>query len=529
MCGIFFYMGNKYKFENLLIDFNKIVSRGPDQSKIIDIDDKVFGFHRLAINDLSENGMQPFIDNNIYLICNGEIYNHNYLKKEYDITCNSKSDCEVIIHLYKLVGIEKTCQLLDGVFAFVLYDRNIDRLFVARDPYGVRPLFMGNNEEKELFISSELKSISDKCKTVDQFNHGSFMEYKKNDIFMIKKYHNSNFKIDSLRSDEFILTCIKNKLTKAVKKRLLSDRPVGALLSGGLDSSLICGIICKIYKENNIKTPLKTFSIGLKGATDLGYAQIVADYIGSDHHTIECAEQEFLNAIPEVIYNIESYDTTTVRASVGNYLVAKYIKENTDIVVLFNGDGSDEQSGYYYLRNAPTKDEFHKECLKLLDEIKYYDVLRSDRSVSSKWSLEARTPFLDKEFVEFYMTIDPRKKMYNDTIIEKNLLRKAFSNKNIIPDEVLWRPKEAFSDGCSSEKRSWHKIIQEHVDLIIPDIEFNDIKNSNKYKINPPMLKESYWYRKIFDSLYPNHAEIIPHYWLPNWTEEVDPSARELK
>ena len=388
---------------------------------------------------------------------------------------------------------------------------------------------MGNNEEKELFLSSELKSISDKCKTVDQFNHGSFMEYKKNDIFMIKKYYNNNFKIDSLRSDELILTCIKNKLTKAVKKRLLSDRPIGSLLSGGLDSSLISGIICKIYKENNIKTPLKTFSIGLKGATDLGYAQIVADYIGSDHHTIICTEQEFLNAIPEVIYNIESYDTTTVRASVGNYLVAKYIKENTDIVVLFNGDGSDEQSGYYYLRNAPTKDEFHKECLKLLDEIKYYDVLRSDRSVSSKWSLEARTPFLDKEFVEFYMTIDPKKKMYNDTIIEKNLLRKAFSNKNIIPDEVLWRPKEAFSDGCSSEKRSWHKIIQEHVDLIIPDIEFNGIKNSNKYKINPPMLKESYWYRKIFDSLYPNHAEIIPHYWLPNWTEEVDPSARELK
>jgi asparagine synthase (glutamine-hydrolysing) len=332
-----------------------------------------------------------------------------------------------------------------------------------------------------------------------------------------------------LRSDEFILTCIKNKLTKAVKKRLLSDRPVGALLSGGLDSSLISGIICKIYKENNIKTPLKTFSIGLKGATDLGYAQIVADYIGSDHQTIECTEQDFLNAIPEVIYNIESYDTTTVRASVGNFLVAKYIKENTDIVVLFNGDGSDEQSGYYYLRNAPTNDEFHKECLKLLDEIKYYDVLRSDRCVSSKWSLEARTPFLDKEFVEFYMTIDPRKKMYDDTIIEKELLRKAFSNKNIIPDEVLWRPKEAFSDGCSSEKRSWHKIIQEHVDLIIPDIEFNYIKNTNKYKINPPMLKESYWYRKIFDSFYPNHAEIIPHYWLPNWTEEVDPSARELK
>ena len=526
MCGIFFYFGKKYNRENLLIDFNKIINRGPDQSKLIDLDDKVFGFHRLAINDLSENGMQPFIDNNIYLICNGEIYNHNFLKKEYNIKTNSHSDCEVIIYLYKLCGIEKTCQLLDGVFAFVLYDKISDKLYAARDPYGVRPLFMGNNEEKELFISSELKSISDKCKVVDQFNHGTYLEYKQNDIFMIKKYYNNNYKIDPLRSEEFILNCIKNKLTKAVKKRLLSDRPMGALLSGGLDSSLISGIICKIYKVQNIKNKLKTFSIGMKGATDLEYAKLVSDYIGSEHHTVECTEQEFLSAIPKVIYNIESYDTTTVRASVGNYLVAKYIKENTDIVVLFNGDGSDEQSGYYYLRNAPNKDEFHNECLKLLDEIKYYDVLRSDRSVSSKWSLEARTPFLDKEFVEFYMSIDPKLKMYNAAKIEKYLLRKAFEKENIIPEKVLWRPKEAFSDGCSSETRSWHKIIQEYVDLIITDNEFNE--NKEKFKKNPPLNKESYWYRKIFESHYPGKGDIIPHYWLPNWSDVKDPSAREL-
>ena len=188
-----------------------------------------------------------------------------------------------------------------------------------------------------------------------------------------------------------------------------------------------------------------------KGSTDLVYAQNVADYINSEHHNIECSEEEFLNAIPEVIYNIESYDTTTVRASVGNYLVAKYIKENTDIVVLFNGDGSDEQSGYKYLKNAPNYKEFHEECLKLLTEIQYFDVLRSDRSISSRWSLEARTPFLDKEFVDFYMSIDPILKMYNseNKLPEKYMLRKSFENMNIIPDEVLWRPKEAFSDGCS--------------------------------------------------------------------------------
>ena len=204
------------------------------------------------------------------------------------------------------------------------------------------------------------------------------------------------------------------------------------------------------------------------------------------------------------------------------------IKENTDIVVVFNGDGSDEQSGYKYLRNAPNKKEFQNECLKLLNNINYFDVLRSDRSVSSKWGLEARTPFLDKEFVDYYMKIDSSLKMYNDEngLPEKYLLRKAFENENVIPNEVLWRPKEAFSDGCSSEHRSWHKIIQEYVDKLITDDEFNN--NKDKYKINPPQLKESYFYRKIFESYYPGKSNVIPYFWLPNWSDEIDPSAREL-
>jgi asparagine synthase (glutamine-hydrolysing) len=528
MCGIFFYHGNKYSKDDLLSNFNRIINRGPDSSKLINIDNNVFGFHRLAINDLSYSGMQPFINNNIYLICNGEIYNHINLKNKNNIKTKSNSDCEVIIYLYQLYGIETTCKMLDGVFSFVLYDKNINKIFVARDPFGVRPLFIGNNLENDLFISSELKAIHDKCIYVKQFTPGTYLEYKENYLYSIKRYHNNNFMINNFQPEEFILTCIKNKLTNAVKKRLLSDRPIGALLSGGLDSSLICGIICKLYKEKNIKNKLKTFSIGMKGATDLEHAQNVADYIGSKHHTIECTEEDFLKAIPEVIYNIESYDTTTVRASVGNYLVAKYIKENTDIVVVFNGDGSDEQSGYKYLRNAPDKNEFNKECLKLLNNIQYFDVLRSDRSVSSKWSLEARTPFLDKGFVEYYMSIDPSLKMYNDEnkLMEKYLLRKSFENENIIPDEVLWRPKEAFSDGCSSETRSWHKIIQEYVDKLITDEEFNN--NKNKYKINPPLLKESYFYRKIFESHYNNQGNIIPYFWLPNWSDISDPSAREL-
>ena len=358
MCGIFFYKGNKFNKDDLLSNFNRIINRGPDTSKLINIDNNVFGFHRLAINDLSYSGMQPFINDDIYLICNGEIYNYKSLKKKYFLNTKSNSDCEVIIYLYKLLGIEKTCKLLDGVFSFVLYDKNKDITYVARILFGVRPLFIGYTIESELFVCSELKGIYDKCVYVKQFTPGTYLEYKDRDNYSLNKYYQNDFKLNLCQPQDFILSCIKNKLTQSVKKRLLSDRPIGALLSGGLDSSLVCGIICKLYKEKNIENKLKTFSIGIKGATDLDYAQNVADYIGSQHHTIECTEEDFLKAISDVIYNIESYDTTTVRASVGNYLVAKYIKENTDIVVVFNGDGSDEQSGYKYLKMLFNKKEF---------------------------------------------------------------------------------------------------------------------------------------------------------------------------
>jgi asparagine synthase (glutamine-hydrolysing) len=249
----------------------------------------------------------------------------------------------------------------------------------------------------------------------------------------------------------------------------------------------------------------------------------VAEHIGSKHHTIELSEEEFLNAIPEVIYNIESYDTTTVRASVGNYLIGKYIKENTDITVVFNGDGSDEQSGYLYLGNAPSEQEFKQECIKLLSEIHYFDVLRSDRAMSSHWSLESRTPFLDTDFVNYYMSIETKHKMY-DNKIEKYLLRLSFNEDNLLPPDVLWRRKEAFSDGCSSKERSWHKVIQEYIEKNVSDSEYR----SNTFIHNPPQLKESYLYRKIYESFYKGFANLIPHYWLPNWSECVDPSAREL-
>ena len=528
MCGIFFYLGKKYTNRDLIENFERINKRGPDYSIIQQIDDVHIGFHRLAINDLSSTGNQPFFNKGVYLICNGEIYNHNELINKYKFETKSDSDCEVILHMYNAFGFDETCKQLDGVFALIIYNTNTNKIYISRDPYGVRPLFIGYNENEELFLSSELKSIYDLTIYCKQFTPGYSLEYdinSKNHIF--RNYYDFQYKIDCLRDTDFILVGIKNKLISAVKKRLLSDRPIGALLSGGLDSSLIAGIIARIYKDNNITNEFNTFGIGIKGSTDLDYSQKVADYIGSTHHNIVCTEEEFLNAIPFVICTVESYDITTIRASVGNYLVAKYIKEKTDITVVFNGDGSDEQSGYYYLRNAPDKNEFQQECVKLLREIHYFDGLRSDRSISSQWSLEARTPFLDKEFVKFYMTVDPKLKMYNENKIEKYLLRKAFEQYKIIPDEVLWRPKEAFSDGCSSNNRSWHKIIQEHVDKIITDEEYN--KEKDKYTFNTPMSKESYYYRMLFDKYYPGKANVIPHFWMPNWTDIKDPSARELR
>ena len=526
MCGIFCYIGDTNKPIEIQKYFSRIENRGPDYSILQQVNNVSLGFHRLSINDLSKSGNQPFTSNGIFLICNGEIYNHKILKEKYNIKTNSVSDCEVLIHMYQKFGFEETCKQIDGVFALIIYDSNIKKIFVGRDPFGVRPLFIGYNSQEEYFLSSELKSIHDLTIYSKQFNPGFYLEYdleNKNNI--MRNYYFYDLKPDILRTEDFILLGIKNKLFDSVKKRLLSDRPIGALLSGGLDSSLICGIITNLYKKYNNSKKLKTFGIGIKGSTDLEYSQKVADFINSEHYNVECSEEDFINAIPDVIKCIESYDTTTVRASVGNYLIGKYIKQNTDVKVVFNGDGSDEQSGYRYLKNAPDDKEFHNECKKLLKEIHFFDVLRSDRSVSSDWGLEARTPFLDKNFVEFYMKIDPKLKMY-DNYQEKYLLRKAFDKEKLIPDEVLWRPKEAFSDGCSSEKRSWHKIIQEYVDTIITNEEY--LSNKNKYTFNTPLSKESYWYRKIFEENYPNKSNVIPHFWLPNWTDIKDPSAREL-
>jgi len=536
VCGIFAYLSNG-KFTNFSKEYLKIMkesaynnkNRGPDNTLDLYINNKIYMmFHRLCINDLSENGNQPMVLNNCYLICNGEIFNHKDIINSYNFNTLTESDCEVILHLYLYLKCKKSknifidlCNILDGEFAFVLYDMDEDIAFIARDPYGVRPLFIGKTENEDIVLSSELKGLNRLCYEAEQFKPGHYMKVYHDNSLIIDKYHSIMYL--GLSSDfNSILKDLNIYFRNAVYKRMMSDKEVCSLLSGGLDSSLVSSILA----EKMGAYQLKTFAIGIKGSPDLKNAQLVADHIKSNHYSIELTEEEFLSAIPEVIYHIESYDTTTVRASVGNYLVAKYIKENTDCKVVFNGDYADEVcGGYKYFKMAPTELEFHEECNRLLNDIHYYDCLRSDRSISSN-GLEARVPFADKFFVDYYFSI-PIKYRTSNNCLEKLILRKAFENDNLLPDEVLFRPKEAFSDGVTSETRSWHKIIQEHVDKMITDEDFF-IKKKN-YIHNRPVLKESFYYRQIFENCYKEFDNVIPYFWMPKWCKEVDdPSAREL-
>ena len=527
MCGIFAFLNNKKCQECAYDYFMKGVGRGPDMSRfqynLLDTNNKTpitIGFHRLAINGYGDDmSDQPFDIDDCTLICNGEIYNWKELYEKIGVTPSTKSDCEIIIHLYRQFGIEYTLQLLDGVFAFVLFDTKKNKLFVARDLYGVRPLFIGDSNEDDCaetsyYFSSEMKQIAfDNMNYVKQFTPGTYSTFHCNndEVFTfvsnkrfldVPSVINTSYKLDnpSYYND------IYNALSDAVEKRVdNTDRELCCLLSGGLDSSLITALVNKHYTKYNPGKKLHTWSIGMKGSEDLKYAQKVADYLGTDHHAIELEKSEFLEAISEVVYTIESYDTTTVRASVGNWLVSKYIKNCSEAKVVFNGDGSDEVcGGYIYFHCAPNCLEFDKECKRLLKDIHYFDVLRSDRSISSH-GLEARTPFLDKNFVQTYLSVPSHIRNHSENNqCEKYILRKAFDRDGLLPKEVLWRTKEAFSDGVSSEKEAWFETIQK------------------KHKDEPG------FYKQEFLKHYSGREDTIPYYWMPRFVEATDASARTL-
>ena len=439
MCGIFALLNADNRINNDIINnaFNRAQSRGPERSRLISpcIACNI-GFHRLAINGLNTDSDQPLLNDDVLLICNGEIYNYKELYKLFpENTAKTDSDCEIIIHMYKKYGIDYTLNNLDGVFAFCLIDLGKNKMFVARDPYGVRPLYhMKFNYNTKLksnitfhAFTSEMKQLvpmSNKLyESLDrnvnppetaQFSPGTYLSfslYQGNWQFIKKeRFSTHGFLENNFSTYSILLQEINERLVTAVKKRVVgtTDRPVACLLSGGLDSSLITSIVSR-YVPN-----LETYSIGLKGSEDLKYARKVADFLKTKHTEIIVEEDEFFNAIHEVIYKIESFDTTSVRASVGNYLVAKWIKERSETSpkVIFNGDGSDEVSGgYMYFHAAPNATEFDWDCKRLLDEIHYFDVLRSDRSISTR-GLEPRTPFLDRNFTNFYLSI-PAKYRYD--------------------------------------------------------------------------------------------------------------------
>lgn len=541
MCGIFAIIlkhshdNNEHLFDyNILKHFKYGNKRGPEDSVIEHVNPNIiFGFHRLCINGLDKISNQPIKTENSVLICNGEIYNYKQLAKQFNITLNTNSDCEIIVKLYELMGTSFV-NLLDGVFAFVIYDHKQDKIIIGRDPYGVRPLYICYYHNENIGFASDLQPLmfDQNIDQVKQYEPGTIAVYayheqnKAYEIFHHEQYFfNISYITEYEKPIEYYMYGIVIRLKQAVSKRVDNcEREIASLLSGGVDSSLISALVCQEYFNKTGKR-LKTYSIGLERGVDLDYAEMVADYIGSDHTTVIATNDEFISSIKDVVQDVESYDTTTVRASVGNWNIAKYIKENSDAKVVFNGDGADElMGGYMYFHCAKNDQEFHDETLRLLANISKFDVLRSDKCISSH-GLEPRTPFLDKEFTKFYISI-PIKYRNHQNIggREKYLIRKAFEVycSDLLPTAVLWRKKEAFSDGVSSQETAWYQIIQEN--LLV-----NAVQEDICCQHNPPQTKEQIYYRKLFSQYYRSCDTLIPYYWMPKFIDGVvDASARTL-
>lgn len=506
-------------FEKIKKSFEKSNSRGPDGTSYYNANSALLGFKRLAIMGLNEFGMQPFSYDDKVLVCNGEIYGFRdikieLLKKGYSF--KSDSDCEILLPLFKEFGFEMFSKL-DAEFALIIYDKKEDKIIAARDPLGIRPLYYGKSKSNDTYIcASEPKILVDLVEDIFPFPPGYYFDGEK--FIQYSFITDVESKHTRMRDVE---KNIHSLLVEGVRKRLDSDAPIGFLLSGGLDSSLVCSIATKILKK-----PIETFAIGMeKDAIDLKYAKEVADYLNTNHHEVIITRDDVISSLEEVIYNLATYDITTIRASVGMYLLCKYIHENTDIKVLLTGEISDELFGYKYTDYAPNPEEFQKESKKRIDEIHMYDVLRADRCISSN-SLEARVPFGDLAFVKYVMEIDPKIKMnrYNKG---KYLLRKAFEG-DYLPKDILYREKAAFSDAVG---HSLVEDIKEFAEDYYTDEEFEI--NRKKYTFAQPFTKESLMYREIFEKYYPGQAHMIKDFWMPNksWKgcDVDDPSARFLK
>ena len=558
MCSIMGYCGKTADLTKFKTGFERTISRGPDDCRIIDTGNGLLGFRRLSIMGLTPSGMQPFALDGNYVVCNGELYGFEKVRAELrqkGYSFASDSDCEIILPLYREYGTDMFA-ILDAEFACIIYDGTKNEYIAARDPIGIRPLYYGYDSNGVILFASEPKNLVGLAGKIMPFppgcfyEDGQFVRYADAADPLGQKASSSEYSDDTnckasvteketaqqpsieqycsdgikqYCSDDIETACanIREKLIAGVKKRLVSDSKVGFLLSGGLDSSLVCAIAAKECQH-----PIKTFAIGMcEDAIDLKYARQAADFIGSDHTEVYMTPEEVTSTLEKLIELLGTYDITTVRASMGMYLVCKAIHEMTDIRVILTGEISDEIFGYKYTDFAPSAEAFQQEAEKRVRELHMYDVLRADRCISVN-SLEARVPFGDLDFVSYVMRLDPQMKL-NTYGKGKYLLRHAFEGCGYLPDEILWREKAAFSDAVG---HSMVDYLKEYAETQYTDEEFR--KRCELYTHARPFTKESLLYRDIFEKYYPSEAEMIVDFWMPNreWEgcDVNDPSARVL-
>ncbi len=512
MCGIVaaFGLNQTKKIRNQVLEMSgKIRHRGPDWSGIYSSKNAILAHERLSIVD-PKSGKQPLYskDKNLILTANGEIYNHQEikanLKSNYEFLTNS--DCEVILALYNEKG-SNFLEDLNGIFSFALYDEKKDFYLIARDHMGIIPLYMGWDLDDNFFVASELKALEGYCHEIKLFPPGHYFSSENGQL---TKWYQRNWEnYENVKSNSTNISHIRDSLSNAVKRQLMSDVPYGVLLSGGLDSSITTAI-AKTYCQNRIETKdqkkawwpsLHSFSVGLKDSPDLLAAKKASEYIGTIHHEIIFTVQEGLDAIKDVIYHLETYDVTTIRASTPMYLMARVIK-SMGIKMVISGEGADEIfGGYLYFHKAPNAEEFHKETVRKLNKLHQYDCLRANKSLAA-WGIEGRVPFLDKEFLDVAMSLNPSDKMISEGKMEKWILRKAF--EDLLPKEILWRQKEQFSDGVGY---NWIDKLKELVNDKVSDDLFE--KSKEKFQINPPLNKEEFYYRTIFKSIFPSDTAAL--------------------
>jgi asparagine synthase (glutamine-hydrolysing) len=513
MCGIVCAFDLKEKAEALrpqLLEMSKKVRhRGPDWSGIYAGHNAILAHERLAIVDPS-SGKQPLFspDGKLVLAANGEIYNHRELRKQFEgnYDFQTQSDCEVILALYKQKGVDFIDEM-NGIFGFALYDAEKDEYFVARDHMGIIPLYIGWDKHGTFYVASELKALEGTCTRIELFPPGHYMHSSNGEF--VRWYNRDWTAYDAVKENETSIQELHDALEAAVKRQLMSDVPYGVLLSGGLDSS-VTSALAKKYSQMRIESDgtkeawwpqLHSFSVGLEGSPDLAAAQKVADHIGTVHHEIKFTIQEGLDAIRDVIYNLETYDITTIRASTPMYLMARVIK-SMGIKMVLSGEGADELfGGYLYFHKAPNAQEFHEETVRKLSKLHMYDCLRANKSLAA-WGIEGRVPFLDKEFIDVAMRINPQDKMINGERMEKWVVRKAF--ESYLPESVAWRQKEQFSDGVGY---SWIDTLKEVVNREVTN---EQLKSANyRFPIQTPTSKEEYYYRSIFEEHFPSDAAAL--------------------